>query len=128
MVGLAKIAAEINAPTPVFFDPNSGDVRETLSDIRGDDCVQVGSLVQPMLVATVPLRLAQCARMLTDGEDRRRDLWSQCRELREALVFLVSTVKFVEMGVEAREQLNQAVASADELLDRLGVETFEGES
>lgn len=123
MARLMKLAAGAGVGDLFFFDPDTGDVRERLRDVRGGDAVSMGADV--LTLAEAPAHLADCRRLLHEAERRRRETWAKCREAVECLGHLVSTLRYE--GAPLCLGTSEAVAAADELLDRLGVETFEGE-
>lgn len=126
---LRVMAEWFGAASPFFFDPATGDVRERLQDVRGDDFAAMASDV--LMLAETPCHLSHCRLLLHESERRRRETWAQCRELRETLAHLASTIRY-EQSDPAEADINsdavmQSVTAAAELLGRIGVETFDGE-
>jgi hypothetical protein len=114
----------LGVPLPEFFDPITGENRDRVQDIRGDDqyCMTSdGGKFTAMTLYQAPVILEDLRRKFIDAEEARREIYGKYRDFRDALRTLVDTCKYCELLT-----VHDALTEAEALLNEHGIETWDG--
>lgn len=122
---LVNFCEDMGCEVPQFVDPITGETRERIQDIRGDDHYLVGTgggNFVGMTLCNAPVVLEDCRKRFIEAEERRRETYGMMRDFRDALRTLVDACKYCELMTTS-----DTLAEAEVLLNEHGVETWSGD-
>jgi hypothetical protein len=115
----------MGVPVPQFIDHITGETRERVQDIRGDDQYIMdagGGKFTAMTLYHCPIVLEDLRRMFIEAEESRRELYGKYRDFRDALRTLVDACKYCELLTTS-----DTLVEAEALLNEHGIETWSGD-
>ncbi len=110
---------------PQFISPITGETRERVQDIRGDDQYVMDAGGGKFTATTLyhcPVILEDLRLKFIEAEEKRRETYGMMRDFRDALRTLVDTCKYCELLT-----VHDALTEAEALLNEHGVETWSGD-